>query len=63
MLTDCKPRQLAIANLRKELPLPVSDILSTGSALVGLVVLLTLLFRLKKYLRHLAAGKKPERSL
>ena len=41
----------------------VSDILFTGSALVGLVMLLALLFRLKKYLRHLAAKKKPERSL
>lgn len=62
MLTIPQPRRLAIANLRKELPLTVSDILSTGSALVGLVMLLTLLFRLKKYLRHLAAEKKPERS-
>ena len=60
MLTVHQPQWLAFANLRKELPLTVSDVLSTGGALVGLVMLLTLLFRLKKHLRRLA--RQPERS-
>lgn len=38
----------------------VSDFFSTGSALVGLVMLFTLLFRLKKHLRRLA--RQPGRS-
>ena len=60
MLTVQKLHRLAFANLRKELSLTVSDFFSTGSALVGLVMLLTLLFRLKKHLRQLA--KQPGRS-
>ena len=60
MLTVSKPHWLAFANLRKEPSLTVSDFFSTGSVLVGLVMLLTLLFRLKKHLRQLA--KQPGRS-
>ena len=60
MLTIQKAHWLAFANLRKEPSVTVSDFFSTGSALVGLVMLLTLLFRLKKHLRQLA--KQPGRS-
>ncbi len=38
----------------------VSDILSTGASLAGLVILLIILFKLKKYFRRLA--RQPERS-
>lgn len=60
MLTVQKPNRLASANPGKESSLTVSDFFSTGSALVGLVMLLTLLFRLKKHLRQLA--RQPGRS-
>lgn len=60
MLTNMQLWRLALANLRKEHVMTVSDILSTGASLAGLVILLVILFKLKKYLRRLA--RQPERS-